>query len=137
MIRPLIFEYRLLRLRCPRCGKPQLVEYVSAEPPVESEVTLAKDKVSGGCASVQLNQGKASLEDDRFTGGLIGIDVNSYWGEDNSYTPTATASGDKIEGSEAAIKVESALAPLAGSLTITSSEITGSIVNEDPRFEIG
>lgn len=89
------------------------VEYVLAEPPVESEVTLAKDKVSGGYASVQLNQGKASLENDKLSGALIGIDVNSYWGEDDSYAPTATASGDKIEGSEATIKGESALAPLA------------------------
>ncbi len=113
------------------------VEYVSGEPPAQSEVTLAKDKITGGYTSVQLNQGKASLEQDKLTGALIGIDVNSYWEEDNSYAPTATASGDKIEGSEAAIKVESALAPLAGSLGITGSQVRGSIVNDDPRFTIG
>jgi len=115
------------------------VEYVSgsATRPATPQVTLTGDTVTGGYASVQLNQGQATLESDKLTGGLFGIDVNSYGGEDDSYAPEATAVKDKVEGIEAAVQVESSLAELPGRLTFKKGEILGSITNEDPLFRIG
>lgn len=115
------------------------IEYVSgsATRPETPGVTINGDAITGGYASVQLNQGNAMLENDKLTGGLFGIDVNSYAGEDDSYAPEATAVKDKVAGSEAAVQVESSLAELPGRLTFKKGEILGSITNEDPRFRIG
>jgi hypothetical protein len=115
------------------------VEYVSgsAARPETPQVALTGDTVTGGYASVQLNQGRATLENDKLTGGIFGIDVNSYLGEDNSYAPEIAAIKDKVEGEEAAVQVESSLAELPGRLTFKKGEILGSITNEDPAFRIG
>jgi len=115
------------------------VEYVSESltRPETPQVTLTSDQVTGGYASVQLNQGNAKLEKDKLIGGLIGIDVNSYWGEDNTYAPEAAAVEDKVEGTEAAVQVESSLGTLPGRLTFKKGQILGSITNEDPMFRIG
>jgi hypothetical protein len=114
------------------------VEYVSESPtrPASPEVSLVQDKFSGGYASVQLNQGNAVLTNDKLSGALIGIDVNSYYEEDNSYAPVAEASGSKIAGSQAAVKIESDLGALPGELSLASSHVTGLIVKEDPAFEV-
>lgn len=112
------------------------VEYVSGEPPAASEVTLSGDTVTGGYLSVQLNQGKATLENDKLKGGLVGIDASSYFYGNDSYGPKATATGDKIEGSRAAVQVESSLSGLAGSLALSSDHVKGYINNYDPQFVI-
>ena len=112
------------------------VEYVSAEPPAKSEITLSSDKISGGKASVQLNQGDATLTGDKLSGAPIGIDLGSYWGEDDSYGPQVTATGDLVEGSTAAVLVESSLAGLTGNLTISGGHIHGAVTNNDPQFTI-
>lgn len=114
------------------------VEYVSGSPtrPPSPEVSLVEDKVSGGYASVQLNQGNATLDNDKLSGALVGIDVNSYFGEDNAYAPVAEASGTSVAGSEAAVKVEGDLGTLPGELSLVSSHVTGLIVKEDPAFEV-
>jgi hypothetical protein len=112
------------------------VEYVSSEPPAKSEISLGSDKISGGYASVQLNQGEATLTRDRLSGALVGIDLGSYWGENDSYGPQVTATGDKVAGSTAAVLVESSLAGLAGSLTISGGRIDGAVINNDPQFTI-
>jgi len=112
------------------------VEYVSGEPPATSEITLTGDKISGGYASVQLNEGAAKLEGDKLSGALIGIDLGSYWGEKDSSGPQVTATGDKVQGSTAAVLVESSLAGLTGSLTLTGSHVTGAVTNNDPQFTI-
>jgi Right handed beta helix region len=122
------------------------VQYVSdkaeaGEVPV-GQLTLTSSKVTGGYASVLLGQGNAVLEGNKLTGGAYGIvaSLDKYANEEEgtgAYAPEATSSNERIEGSEAAIKVESSLAGLPGSLAITNSRITGSIVNEDPLFQIG
>ena len=112
------------------------VEYVSGEPPAKSEIALTADKISGGYASALLDQGDATLEGDKLSGALYGIDLNSNFGEDDSYAPQVTATGDKIEGSTAAVQVESSLAGLTGSLTVLGGHINGAIVNNDPQFTI-
>jgi hypothetical protein len=115
------------------------VEYVSGSEtlPATPQVTLTGDTVTGGYASVQLNQGKATLENDKLTGGRFGIDINSYLGEDNTYAPEAAATKDKVEGEEAAVQVESSLGTLPGRLTFKKGEILGSLNDEDPAFRIG
>ncbi len=112
------------------------VEYVSAEPPANSAIALSSDKISGGDASVQLNQGDATLTADKLTGAPIGIDLGSYWGEDDSYGPQVSATGDLVEGSMAAVLVESSLAGLTGNLTISGGHIRGAVTNNDPQFTI-
>ncbi len=112
------------------------VEYVSGEPPARSEIALSSDKISGGEASVQLNQGVASLSSDKLSGALVGIDLGSYAGEDDSYGPQVTATGDKVEGSTAAVLVESSLSGLTGSLTIAGGHLSGAVTNNDPQFTI-
>ncbi len=114
------------------------VEYVSASPtrPLTPELTLTADKITGGYASVQLNQGNATLDNDKLTGALVGIDVNSYWEEDNSYAPNAQVTGGKIEGSKAAVQVESDLTGLAGELSLSNVKVKGLIVKEDPQYEV-
>ena len=112
------------------------VEYVSAEPPAKSEIALSADKISGGYASVQLNQGDASLSGDKLSGALVGIDLGSYWGEDDSYGPQVTATGDKVAGATAAVLVESSLSGLTGSLGISGGHISGAVTNNDPQFTI-
>jgi Right handed beta helix region len=114
------------------------IEYVSSSPtlPASPEVSIVSNKISGGYASVQLNQGNAVLDNDKLSGALIGIDVNSYFEEDNSYAPVASVSGGRIAGSEAALKVESDLGSLPGKLSFVGSRIAGLIVKEDPEFEV-
>lgn len=112
------------------------VEYVSGEPPAKSEITLNADKVRGGYASVQINQGKATLTGDKLSEALIGLDFNSYGYGDDSYGPTATASEDKISGTSAAVQVESSLSGIAGSLTLSGGHVRGFINNYDPDFSI-
>ncbi len=114
------------------------VEYVSASPtrPLTPELTLTEDKVTGGYASVQINQGNATLDNDKLTGALVGIDVNSYWEEDNSYAPDVQVTGGHIEGSKAAVQVESDLTGMAGELTLSNVKVKGLIVKEDPQYEV-
>ncbi|HUB36373.1 MAG TPA: hypothetical protein VL972_06070 [Solirubrobacteraceae bacterium] len=114
------------------------VEYVSASPtlPTSPELSLVDDKISGGNASVQLNQGNALLEGDTLSGGLIGIDVNSYFEEDNSYAPVATVNDSHISGSQAAIRVEGDLGELPGELSLVASRVKGPIVKEDPLYAV-
>ena len=114
------------------------VEYVSGstERPEKPEISLTSDKVRGGYASVQLNQGNAVMSDDKLAGALIGIDVNSYGYGDNEYAPLAEVLGGKVEGSRAAVEIERDLGELPGRLTLTDTKLHGFIVKEDPQFEV-
>lgn len=112
------------------------VEYVSAEPPAKSNITLSGDKIKGGYASVQVNQGSATLTEDKFSEALIGLDVNAYGYGDDSYGPTITSSESKISGTDAAVQVESSLAGTAGSLSLSGGRVRGFINNYDPEFVI-
>jgi hypothetical protein len=114
------------------------VEYVSgsAQRPETPEITLASDKVNGGYASVQLNQGNAVMSDDRLAGAPIGIDVNSYGYGDDEYAPLVEVVGGKVEGSRAAVQIERDLGELPGRLTLTGTKLHGFVVKEDPQFEV-
>lgn len=114
------------------------VEYVSgsATLPATPELSLTADKVNGGDASVQLNEGNATLSSDTLTGALVGIDINSYFGEANEYAPVAEVLGGKVAGSRAAVQVERDLGELPGQLTLTGTKLHGFIVKEDSEFEI-
>lgn len=114
------------------------VEYVSgsATRPATPEVYLTGDKLTGGYVSVQVNQGNAALESDKLAGAQIGLDINSYFYGDNSYAPLVKAADSKIEGSKAAIQIESDLAGLSGELSLTSVSVNGLTVKEDPQYEV-
>ena len=114
------------------------VEYVSgsAERPETPEITLNSDKVTGGYASVQLNQGNAVMSGDKLAGALIGIDINSYGYGDNEYAPLAEVLGGKVEGSRAAVQIERDLGELPGRLTLARTKLHGFVVIEDPQFEV-
>ena len=54
-------------------------------------------------------------------------------------TPTARRwrpTGDKVDGSTAAVLVESSLSGLTGSLGISGGHISGAVTNNDPQFTI-
>jgi hypothetical protein len=114
------------------------IEYVSgsASRPAMPELSLTADQVHGGDASVQLNEGNATLNNDNLLGALVGLDINSYYGEANEYAPIAEVLGGKVEGSRAAVQVERDLGDLPGQLKLTGTKLHGFIVKEDPEFEI-
>ncbi len=114
------------------------VEYVSgsASRPATPELSLTADQVHGGEASVQLNEGNATLNNDKLLGARVGLDINSYYGEANEYAPIAEVLGGKVEGSRAAVQVERDLGELPGRLTLTGVKLHGFIVKEDPEFEV-
>jgi hypothetical protein len=105
------------------------VEYISGREtrPSDPELLLIHNTVSGGYASVQINQGNADLEKNKLSGGLVGIDVNVNEYGGGFYAPDATSKGDHIEGSTASVLVEPSVAALQGELTLTSDDIVGPI----------
>jgi hypothetical protein len=105
------------------------VEYISGREtrPSEPELLLSRNTVSGGYASVQINQGNAALGKNKLSGARIGIDVNVNEYGGGSYAPVATSTGDHIEGSIASVLVEPSVAALQGELRLTSDNIVGPI----------
>jgi hypothetical protein len=120
------------------------VEYISGSEtrPATSELTLIHDKISGGYASVQVNQGRVSMRDNKLTGGLIALDVNENeygggFGTPSEYAPDASSMGDYLEGTTAAIQVEPSIGALEGGLALTSDSVVGPVVNVGhPNFKI-
>jgi hypothetical protein len=107
------------------------VEYISGREtrPSDPELQLTRNTVSGGYASVQINQGNAALTKNKLSGGLIGIDVNVNEFGGGPYAPDATSTGDHIEGSTASVLVEPSVGALQGELTLTADNLVGPIEN--------
>jgi hypothetical protein len=120
------------------------VEYISGNEtrPATPQLTLTSDKVSGGYASVQINQGNVSMKSDKLVGGLIAVDVNENefggaFGTAGAYAPDATSSKDFLEGSEAAVQVEPSIGALTGELALSHDSVVGPVVNVGhPSFRV-
>jgi len=109
------------------------VEYISGQETRanDPELILTRNTVSGGYASVQLNQGNAALSKNKLSGAMVAIDVNEneYGGGFGTtpYAPDATSTGDHLEGSVASVLVEPSVGALQGELTLTGDNIVGPI----------
>ena len=109
------------------------VEYISGMEtrPAQPELTLTGNTIEGGYASVQLNQGNATLSKNKLNGGLIAIDVNEN--EDGGgfgttpYAPDATSANDHSEGAQASVQVEASVGALQGELSLTGDSIVGPV----------
>jgi hypothetical protein len=95
--------------------------------PTSSQLTISSDKLTGDrYASVGLDQGWATVNNDELAGGKVGILVYQY--EEQQYGPKGTASGDTISGmSEWAVQGSSDENPAdhLGSFSIVKSAISG------------
>lgn len=97
-------------------------------------VTVSGSTFKGGYASVLLAEGtNTALTNDRLKEAYVGLDFLSFGGATG---PTATATSDKISGTHAAIQIESSLSGIAGSLTLVTSRVSGTVDNFDPNFTI-
>jgi hypothetical protein len=112
------------------------IEYISGMPtrPATPELSLAGDRVSGGYASVQINQGNVAMKGDHFAGGLFAIDVNENefgggFATPSAYAPDATSTSDYLEGSKASVQVESSVGALEGKLALSGDSLVGPVVN--------
>lgn len=111
------------------------VEYISGREtrPTEPELTLTGSTISGGYASVQINQGDAALRKNKLSGGLIAIDVNEneFGGGFGTtpYAPDATSANDHLDGSQASVQVEGSVGSLQGELSLTGDNIVGPVEN--------
>jgi hypothetical protein len=120
------------------------VEYISGGTtrPATPELTLTHNTVSGGYASVQINQGNVAMKDDKLTGGLFALDVNENeyggaFGTPNAYAPDARSTSDYLEGSRAAVQVEASVGELEGDLTLTSDSVVGPVDDVGhPNFKV-
>ena len=115
------------------------VEYISGSTtrPPSPELTLIHNTVRGGYASVQVNQGRIAMRDDKLTGALIALDANENeygggFGTPSEYAPDAIFSGDYLEGTTAAVQVEPSIAALEGELTLSSDSVVGPVTNVRP-----
>lgn len=119
------------------------VEYISGDPtrPATPQVSLAGNKIRGGYASVQINQGNLAARNDSFTGGLFALDVNENelgggFGTPSAYAPDAASTGDFLEGSKASVQVEPSVGSLEGELTLTGDSAIGPIEDSGhPNFK--
>jgi hypothetical protein len=112
------------------------IEYISGKTtrPGAPEVALTNDKVSGGYASVQINQGNLAMNGDRLSGGLFALDINENeygggFGTPSAYAPDATSTSDFLEGSKAAVQVEPSVEELEGKLALSGDSVVGPVVN--------
>lgn len=111
------------------------VEYISGREtrPAEPELALTGNTISGGYASVQLNQGNAVLSKNKLSGGLIAIDVNEneFGGgfATTPYAPDATSANDHLQGSQASVQVEESVGALQGELRLIDDSIAGPVEN--------
>jgi hypothetical protein len=120
------------------------VEYISGNTsrPATPQLTLAHNAISGGYASVQINQGNVAMKDDKLTGALFALDVNENeyggsFGTMEAYAPDATSNGDYLEASTAGVQVEPSVGALTGELTLLSDRVVGPIVNVGhPNFKV-
>ncbi len=118
------------------------VEYVSAGAtlPASPELTLTRNKVTGGFASVEISQGRALLERNKLSEGDYGLVVafDKFASEEGTgeYAPEATSKGDKIQGAKGAVEVEPFLG-LAGKLVLAGDKLSGSVTNlDEPAFVV-
>ena len=120
------------------------VEYISGDStrPATPQLSLKGDKIKGGYASLQINQGNVVSADNKLTGALFAVDVNENeygggFGTPSAYAPDATSTNDYLEGSKAAVQVEPSVAALEGELTLTGDSIVGPVVNSGhPNFKV-
>jgi hypothetical protein len=119
------------------------VEYISGAEtrPGSPELALSKDQVSGGYASVQINQGNAVMEHDTFSGAVYGIDVNENeyggsFGTPNAYAPKAASSHDAVSGTKGSVQVEESVGALEGELSLLNDHIVGPVLNNGSAFKV-
>lgn len=119
------------------------VEYISGAQtrPSSPELALSRDSVSGGYASVQINQGNVLMERDTFAGASYGVDVNENeyggsYGTPSEYAPVALSERDTVDGTNASVKVEPSLQSLPGELTLLGDHISGPVLNSDANFTV-
>jgi len=118
------------------------IEYVSAGAarPASPELTATHNKITGGFASVEISQGRAQLEHNTLSAGAYGLIVafDKYAVEEGTgeYAPEATSTGDKVQGTTGAVKVEPFLG-LAGKLVLAGDKRSGSVTNlDEPAFVV-
>lgn len=100
-----------------------------------TSVTLSENKITSGIGSIVLAEGsQTALSDNKLKESLYGLVFAKL--EGGMTGPTATSTGDKITGQQAAIQVDKSLSPLVGSLTLSGSKVNGFINNDDPNFTI-